>query len=215
MKEPLVNTDGPIDYAALPQLASATVYEASGQRGSLPPEIKPLAPGRHVQGQAFTVSCAPRDNLALHHAIAVAPAGSMIVCHTSGWYDAGYFGDVLAAAAAARGVVGLVIDACVRDFADIAHGPVRVFARGLSVRGTTKDPALPSAVNTRLRIGPVDIDPGDFVVGDDDGVVVIAASRLSLDVQSSMERQTAETAFRRRLADGETTTSIYRLPDLR
>ena len=107
-----MNTDETIKHAEVPQLASATVYEASGQRGSLPPEIKPLVPGRRVQGPAFTVSCAPRDNLALHHAITMAPIGSVIVCHTGGWYDAGYFGDVLASAAVARGIIALVIDAC-------------------------------------------------------------------------------------------------------
>jgi 4-hydroxy-4-methyl-2-oxoglutarate aldolase len=198
-----------------PALSAATVHEASGQRGALPREIRPLSPGTRVQGPAFTVLCGPRDNLALHHAIAAAPAGSVIVCHTGGYHDAGYFGDIMARAAAARNIAGLVIDGCVRDYADIGRGPVAVFARGLSVRGTTKDALLPMMLGPRLRIGDVDVDPGDTVVGDDDGVVIISASRLERDVRASGDRETKEAAIRTRIDRGELTTDIYGLPSMR
>jgi 4-hydroxy-4-methyl-2-oxoglutarate aldolase len=195
-------------------LASATVHEASGQVGWLPASIKPVAPGMVVAGPAYTVLCGPRDNLALHHAIALAPAGAVLVCSTAGWYDAGYLGDVMACAATARGLAGLVIDACVRDLADLAVGSFPVFARGLSIRGTTKDPLLPAALGPRLRFPAVDVDPGDLVVGDADGVVVIAADRAEEVRRSSVEREAKEAVIRGRLLQGETTLGIYGLPAL-
>jgi 4-hydroxy-4-methyl-2-oxoglutarate aldolase len=196
------------------RLATATVHEASGRRGALPAAIRPVRPGLHVQGPAYTVLCGPRDNLALHHAIAAAPAGSVLVCHTGGHHDAGYLGDIMARAAAVRGIAGIVVDGCVRDLADIAAGPVAVFARGLSVRGTTKDPRLPMMLGCRLRLGDVDVDPGDLVVGDDDGVVAVAADRVERDLAAAARREAEEAAIRARLDAGELTTGIYGLPPL-
>jgi 4-hydroxy-4-methyl-2-oxoglutarate aldolase len=160
------------------------------------------------------VLCGPRDNLALHHAIDRAPAGSVLVCSTGGWHDAGYLGDVMACAATARGLAGLVIDACVRDLADLTAGQFPVFARGLSIRGTTKDPLLPAALSVRLRFPDVDVDPGDLVVGDGDGVVVIPAARVAEVRRLSAEREDEEARIRARLDDGESTLGIYALAAL-
>jgi 4-hydroxy-4-methyl-2-oxoglutarate aldolase len=195
-------------------LTSATVHEASGQAGFLPPAIKPVAEGMVVEGPAYTVLCGPRDNLALHHAIDRAPAGSVLVCSTGGWHDAGYLGDVMARAAVARGLAGLVIDACVRDLADLAAGGFPVFARGLSIRGTTKDPLLPAALGPRLRFPGTDVDPGDLVVGDGDGVVVVPAARAAEVRSLAAEREAAEEAIRARLDGGESTLAIYGLAAL-
>jgi len=194
--------------------ASATVHEAAGQIGALPAEIKPVAPWMTVRGPAYTVLCGPRDNLALHHAIDRAPAGAVLVCSTGGWHDAGYLGDVMARAATVRRLGGLVIDACVRDLADLAGGSFPVFARGLSVRGTTKDPLLPAALGARLRFPGTDVDPGDLVVGDGDGVVVVPAARADEALRMAAEREAKEAAIRARLDDGETTLGIYHLPPL-
>ena len=194
--------------------ASATVHEASGQCGALPAAIKPVAAGMCVEGPAYTVLCGPRDNLALHHAIAEAPAGSVLVCSTGGWHDAGYLGDVMAQAATVRGLAGLVIDGCVRDLADLAAGTFPVFARGLSIRGTTKDPLLPAGLGVRLRFPGVDVDPGDLVVGDGDGVVVIPAERAEEVRRLADDRERKETLIRARLGDGESTLQIYGLPAL-
>jgi 4-hydroxy-4-methyl-2-oxoglutarate aldolase len=195
-------------------LTSATVHEASGQCGALPAGIKPVAADMRLEGPAYTVLCGPRDNLALHHAIDRAPAGSVLVCSTGGWYDAGYLGDVMARAATVRGLAGLVIDACVRDLADLAAGTFPVFARGLSIRGTTKDPLLPAALGVRLRFPDVDVDPGDLVVGDEDGVVVIPALRVTEVRRLSAEREGKEALIRGRLDDGESTLDIYGLAAL-
>ncbi|MCW2726658.1 MAG: 4-hydroxy-4-methyl-2-oxoglutarate aldolase [Frankiales bacterium] len=195
-------------------LATATAHEASGQYGPLPSGIKPVARGMRVEGPAFTVLCGQRDNLALHHAIASAPHGAVLVVQTGGWYDAGYLGDIMARAAAARGLGGLVLDACVRDLADLAAGDFPVFARGLSIRGTTKDPLLPAALGVRLRFPEVDVDPGDLVVGDDDGVVVLAAAMADDVRRLSAAREESEAEIRGRLDAGETTLEVYALPDL-
>jgi 4-hydroxy-4-methyl-2-oxoglutarate aldolase len=193
----------------VPALTAATVHEACGQQGMLPSAIRPIKPGLTVSGPAYTVACAPRDNLALHRALATAPAGSVLVCHTAGWPDAGYFGDVMTTAAMARGLTGLVIDGCVRDWAEIDFP---VFSRGLCVGGTTKDPLLPSAVGCRLRIGTVDIDPGDLVIGDDDGVVIVPAVRVDEVTAAAHAREAKEEDLRRRLRAGATTMELFGFP---
>jgi 4-hydroxy-4-methyl-2-oxoglutarate aldolase len=198
--------------AGTASMAAATAHEAYAQRGALPAAIRSLRAGVAVRGPAFTVLCGPADTLALHHAIAAAPAGSVIVCHTGGHYDAGYLGDIMVTAAEARRVAGFVIDGCVRDFADIARGPVAVFARGLSVKGTTKDPRLPMLLQPRLRIGGVDIDPGDLIVGDDDGVVAVSSAHVADVAARSVDREARETEIRRRLRGGELTIDVYGLP---
>jgi 4-hydroxy-4-methyl-2-oxoglutarate aldolase len=197
--------------------ATATAHEAGGRIGALPPAIRPVgAPGATLHGPAFTVTCGQRDNLALHHAIASAPAGSVLVCQTGGHHDAGYVGEIMVRAALARGLAGLVIDGCVRDGAAIVASGWPVFARGLSVQGTTKDPRLVQACGGRLRFatgaGGVDVDPGDLVLGDADGVVVVPAARAAEVLAASAEREAAEQAIMARLAAGETTLEIYGLP---
>jgi len=193
-------------------LSSATVYEANGQRGALPREIKPVARGVHVAGPAFPVQCAPADNLSIHLALAEAPAGSVLICHTGGWHDAGYVGDVILQAALARGIAGIAVDGCVRDAAALSSSTCTVFSRGLSIKGTTKDPKLAGAVNARIRIGLVDIDPGDLVVGDDDGLVVVPTADVDEALRRGADREAKEEDHRRRLAAGETTMALYRFP---
>lgn len=195
-------------------LSAASTHEALGRIGALPREIHSLCPGLCVSAPAFTVSCGPRDNLALHHAIARAERGTILVVQTGGWHDAGYFGDVMATAATARGILGLVIDGCVRDSADL-DGLFPVWSRGLSVKGTTKDPLLVSALRPRLRFPGVDVDDGDLIVADDDGVVAVPSGRESEVVTLVEARENEEVAIRQRIATGETTVGIYRLPDLR
>ncbi len=193
-------------------LSSATVHEAAGRRGALPSTIGPIAPGIRVSGPAFTVQCPERDNLHLHYALAEAPAGSVVVCHVSGNTEAGYFGDVMTYAAVERGLAGLVIAGCVRDVEALRASPFAVFATGLCIRGTTKDPLLPGAVGCRLRFGDVDVNPGDLVIGDDDGVVVIPTGDVDEVVERSRARDADEADIRDRLSRGDTTLEIYTLP---
>ena len=193
-------------------LSSATVFEAYGQRGALPSEIKPVGRDVHVAGPAYPVQCAPADNLSIHLALTEAPAGSVLVCHTGGWHDAGYVGDVILQGAVARGIAGIVVDGCVRDSAALSRSGCAVFSRGLSIRGTTKDPKLPGAVNARIRVGLVDVDPGDLVIGDDDGVVVVKAADVDQALGRGAAREAKEEDFRARLAGGETTMALYGFP---
>jgi 4-hydroxy-4-methyl-2-oxoglutarate aldolase len=193
---------------------TATAHEAAGRIGALPSAIRPVgAPGLTMYGPAYTLLCGPRDNLALHHALAQAPPGSVLVCQTGGYHEAGYVGEVMVRAAIARGLAGLVLDGCVRDAEAIAALRWPVFARGLSVVGTSKDPALPQARNCRLRFdGFLDVDPGDLVLGDADGVVVIPRARAAEVLAASAAREEKERDVFRRLEAGETTLDVYDLP---
>lgn len=196
----------------LSSLTSATVHEALGQLGALPSTIRPVQRGSHLVGPAFTVQCAPRDNLRLHHALEAAPAGSILVCHVGGFAEAGYFGDVMAAAARARNLRGLVIAGCIRDAATLVDDDFAVFAQGSCVRGTTKDPLLPGSIGQRLRFDETDVDPGDLIVADDDGVVAVPQAAVDELVERAAAREAAEERIRGRLAAGETTMTIYGLP---
>src|SRR5512133_297524 len=114
---------------AFSTLAAATIHEASGRKGYIDHAIKPINRGIRICGPAFTVQCAPGDNLMLHKALECAQPGDVLVADTGGAYDYGYFGDLMATSALARGVGGLCIDGCIRDSAEIIAGGFPVFAR--------------------------------------------------------------------------------------
>lgn len=188
---------------------SATLHEAAGQIGALPSGIKPVAQGMRVEGPAFTVSSPPGNNLWLHKAIAEASAGDVLVVEVGGRYEAGYWGEIMTVAAQASGVVGLVIDGCVRDVEQIVGRGFPVFARGLCIQGTDKDSDPPGSLNESITIGDVEISPGDLIVGDSDGVVAIPSDRIEEVFARSRERLDKEAAVMERLRRGETTLDIY------
>lgn len=132
------------------RLGTATLHEASGQKGALPFGIKPLSPTMRVAGPAFTVATPPGNNLWIHRALAAATPGDVLVVATSGHHEAGYWGDIMTVAALARGIAGLVIDGCVRDSEAIARLEFPVFARGLSIRGTKKDAGAPGYLQSPI-----------------------------------------------------------------
>ena len=166
--------------------AAATVYEASGRRGSVDPVIKPIAPGIKILGPAVTAACKPNDNLMLHKAIEVARPGDVIVASTEGYYDAGYWGGLMAGSASARGIAGLVIDGCIRDSEEIIGMGFPIFARGTCIRGTSK--AVLGTVNNPIIFGGVIVNPGDLVLGDDDGIVIVARSEMESVLEASRSR---------------------------
>jgi 4-hydroxy-4-methyl-2-oxoglutarate aldolase len=129
-----------------------------------------------IVGPALTVQCHPRDNLMLHKALQIAQPGDIIVADTGGYPDAGYFGDLMATSAMARQVGGLAIDGSIRDCADIIEMGFPIFCRGRCMRGTAKDTL--GSVNHTIVFGDVVVHPGDLVVGDDDGIVIVAQSKL-------------------------------------
>jgi 4-hydroxy-4-methyl-2-oxoglutarate aldolase len=197
--------------AAAGTIASATLFESNAKQGALPAAIKPLGPGWRICGPAVPVSTPPGDNYWIHRAVAQAAPGDVLVVATGGAYDNGYWGEILSAAALARGLGGVVIDGPARDGVAVVATGVPVFARGLNIIGPSKDPRCAGAVGQRIRIGGVQVDPGDLVVGDDDGVVVIAADRVAAAVAAAQERERSEADVMSRLRAGETTLQIFGL----
>ena len=154
----------------------ATLYEAAGQKGMVDPSIRPAWPGARVCGRAATVECPPGDNLMLHIAVANARPGVIIVANVSSYMSAGAWGEILTAAAQARGVAGLVIDGAVRDIDAIRDTSFPVFSRGLAIGSCTKE--RPGTLDIPVQLGGATVRPGDLILGDADGLVVIEQERL-------------------------------------
>jgi 4-hydroxy-4-methyl-2-oxoglutarate aldolase len=194
--------------AAAAQIDSSTLHEAAGRIGSLPSAIKAIAPGMTICGPAFPVKGPPLDNLAIHFAIDEAQPGDVIVADVSGGYEGGYFGEVMATSAKARQLGGLVIDGCVRDGAALAQKGWPVFARGLCMRGTLKDLNGDFKINETLAFGDVIIAPGDLVLGDGDGVVVIPKAMVTATIEASIKREAAEAEMMEKLKTGVTAVEL-------
>ena len=204
----MTTTDTKAFVAALARQSTATVHEALGKKGALPSGIKSVAKGMTLCGPAFTVNSPPMDNLNMHEALAQAKPGDVLVVTVSGHYEAGYWGEIMAVAAQARGIAGLVIDGCVRDSRELARMNFPVFSRGLCIRGTTKHGG--GILAAPLAIGDVVISQGDVILGDDDGVVVVAPEDFATIVEKSEKRVAAEDKIMARLRAGETTMDIYK-----
>jgi 4-hydroxy-4-methyl-2-oxoglutarate aldolase len=179
---------------------SATIHEAGGRIGAVRSNIKPLSREMKVVGPALTVTCHPKDNLMLHKAIQVAKPGDVIIAATDSFTECGYFGDLMATSALARGIAGLVIDGGVRDSEDIIEMGFPVFCRGTCVRGTTKEHL--GLINHPILIGEITINPGDLVIGDADGVVIVPRERIDDVLAASETRIAKEVDKRAQLATG-------------
>lgn len=193
-------------------LGAATLLEAGTHTGALPSSIKPVSQKFSFAGRALTVQVPPGDNLWLHHAIALAGPGDVIVASAAGGLEHGYFGEVMAEAALARGIAALVIEGGIRDSAQIAALGFPVFSERVCIRGTTKDPSLAGALHRPVVIGGVTVRSGDLVVGDADGVVVVPADEAAETIAAGLEREEKERRLIERLRGGETTVDIYGLP---
>jgi 4-hydroxy-4-methyl-2-oxoglutarate aldolase len=188
-------------------LGSATIGESGGR--PLPPRIKPAWPGARLAAPAYTVTCPPGDNLAIHVAVAEAPAGVALVVDAHERPERGYWGEVLTTAAEARGLVGLVIDGGVRDVTAVAAHGFPIFSVLLALPGATKLGG--GAVGGQARIGGVEVAPGDWVVGDADGVAVVASRDLDTVLAAAGSRADKETAMFDRLRQGSTTLELLEL----
>jgi 4-hydroxy-4-methyl-2-oxoglutarate aldolase len=193
--------------ARLLGLGAATLGESGAW--AMRARIRPAWPGATVVGPAFTASCAPGDNLAIHVAVTMAPPGSVIVATTGQVGELGYWGEVLTTAAEARGLRGLVIDAGVRDTAALASHGFGVFATMTALRGASK--TQPGVVGAAVTVGDVEVDEGDWVVGDVDGVVVIPAERLDDVVAAAEQRAATEQKLFAALRAGNTTVDLLQL----
>jgi 4-hydroxy-4-methyl-2-oxoglutarate aldolase len=204
-------TDGEA-LAGLAALGVSTVHEADGRRGALAPRIRPIQDGTVIAGPAVTVSCHPGDNLMVHAAVETCRTGDVLVVTTTSPCTDGMLGELLATSLRAHGVVGVVIDAGVRDVTALRAMGFPVWARAISPQGTVK--ASPGSVNVPIVCAGVVVHPGDAVVADDDGVVVVPRERARTVLAAGRAREANEADKRARLAAGELGVDIYGLRPL-
>lgn len=190
-------------------LDTATLYEA-GARSTMTPEVRMLSGDRRLAGPALTVMCHPGDNLMIHVAVASAQAGAVLVaqCHDAGY---GVWGEVLTVAALARGIAGLVLDGSVRDLGAIRRLGFPIFARGTALRGTTK--SAHGAVGVFTTCGGAPVWPGDLIVADESGIVVIRPQEAEDILARAEERCRKEAAMMEELRGGRTTMDLLGLDE--
>ena len=202
----------PLDIVdALGPVGTATVHEAIGRRGYVGPELKPIQQDTKVAGNAVTVLSHPGDNGMLHAAVEVCQEGDILVVTTTAPSTHGMFGDLLATSLMHRGVRGLIMDAAVRDTADLREMGFPVWTRHVSCQGTVKN--TPGSVNVPISLGGIAINPGDVICADDDGVVVVARDEAEWALEKSNERLAKEEGTRAKLEAGELGLDFYGLRD--
>ena len=191
----------------LQQLGVATVHEAQGRTGLMRPYLRPIYATARAGGAAVTVSCQPGDNLMIHAALELCQTGDILVVTTTSESTDGMFGELLAVSSRARGVAGLVIDAGVRDLADITAMDFPIWAKAISAQGTVK--ATAGSVNVTVVCAGAIVRPGDVIVGDADGVCVVRRDAAAEVARLGLDRVGKEEQTRERLRNGELGLDFY------
>jgi 4-hydroxy-4-methyl-2-oxoglutarate aldolase len=194
---------------AAKSISSATLHEAYEKNGAVENVIRPISVGMVLCGSAVTISCTPGDNLGLHVAIALAKPGDVLVATVNAHPDFGYWGEIMAVAALEKGISGLVIDGCVRDFAQLCQLRFPTFASGLCIKGTNKKSF--DSINHPITLGKILINPGDLILGDDDGLVVVAQDHVPDVIKMATQRQEKEERIIEDLKKGKTTLELLGL----
>jgi 4-hydroxy-4-methyl-2-oxoglutarate aldolase len=187
----------------------ATVHEAIGRAGYLGPGLRPIQTGARTGGTAVTALCWPGDNLMIHAAVEQCQAGDLLVVTTTSPSADGMFGELLATSLAARGVRGIVIEAGLRDVAELRAMGFAAWSAAISAQGTVKE--TPGAVNVPVSVGGQIIRPGDAVIADDDGVVCVPRRDVGRALAAARARVAKEEQNRKALADGQLGLDLYGL----
>ncbi|WP_341486968.1 4-carboxy-4-hydroxy-2-oxoadipate aldolase/oxaloacetate decarboxylase [Pararhizobium sp. A13] len=199
----------PADIDAIAKFSPATIHEAQGRRGALSSRIKPVDYRMKLCGPAFTVKSAPRDNIMLQLAINYAQPGDIIVVSAGEYEEAGSFGDVLANACLAKGIGGLVTDTGVRDTLQLRELGFPVFSLSVCIKGTVKESL--TALNDPIIVGGELINPGDIIVGDADGLVVVRKQEAQDVAKLSQAREDAEAGYIAAYKQGKSVIEVSNL----
>ena len=200
-----------MDYQKFLDAPTGNICDANGGRGVMDAGIHPLDRHMKVAGRALTVACAAGDNLTIHKAVLLAKPGDVLVINCGGYLNAGVFGEMLALSCRARGIAGVVIDGSCRDVNDLIDMNFPTFVRGVNPRGTIKDTC--GAVGGEVLCGGVTVRTGDVVVGDCDGVVVVAQADAEDILHKALAKKQREDEMRPLLMAGGTTAELLGLMD--
>jgi 4-hydroxy-4-methyl-2-oxoglutarate aldolase len=204
-----VNRADPVQVERLSHFGVATIHEAMGRIGLMQPYMRPIYTGAHLCGTAVTVLLHPGDNWMMHVVAEQIQPGDIVVAACTADNTDGFFGDLLATSFKARGARGLIIDAGVRDVKDLTAMQFPVFSKAISAKGTVKETI--GSVNVPVVCAGTIVNPGDVIIADDDGIVVVPANLAQEAADASAKRESNEAEKRQRLASGELGLDMYNM----